>query len=323
MDLLKEAFACRNSRCQPSSTLELGNPPVPIPGLRAKQSAPAPVFISGATPGLQEARAYLLPLSVPSYAPIRDTAVPEPILDANAALLVHLDSGTVLYAKNAAVQVPIASLTKLLSALVTQDLFDRSEIVTIASDSVRVDGQKQTLYLGERLSVGDLVSMMLVESSNDAAYALAAYAHERGIDFVSVMNQKAAKLGMAGCLLKDPAGLDDTAYCTAADLLRLVRSALRNAPNLWPIMAQSSLVIHSADGRFSHEVKSTDELLGQLPGIVGGKTGNTDAALGCLILVVKINGEHDTLVSIVLGSRQRFVDTKTLVTWAQSAYRWH
>lgn len=279
-------------------------------------------FTSGATPILQAAQAFLLPLSDPAYAPVRDTGIPEPQLDANAAMLVHLESGRVLYEKNPSLPVPIASLTKLLSALVVVDLFDPSEIVTIASSSIRVDGQKQTLYLGERILVTDLMSMMLVESSNDAAYALAAYAQGQGIDFITKMNQKAFALGMQDCQFTDPAGLDDNAYCTARDLVRLVKSALQTAPQLWPIMAQSQLLVRSADGKIVHEVKNTDELLGQIPGVVGGKTGYTDGALGCLVLVVKLSGKDDTLISIVLGSRARFADTKSLVSWGQRAYRW-
>jgi D-alanyl-D-alanine carboxypeptidase len=279
-------------------------------------------FVSGETPVLRAAQAFLLPLSDPTYAPIRDTVVPPPQLDASAVLLVHRDSGRTLYEKNATVQVPIASLTKVLSALVVSDLFSPSDIVTISSGSVRVDGQKQTLYLGERLYVRDLMSMMLVESSNDAAYALAAYAHERGIDFVTRMNEKAFALGMTDCKFTDPAGLDDKAYCTAHDLLRLVQSALTTAPQLWEIMSKSKLTISSIDGRQTHEVKSTDELLGQVPEVIGGKTGYTDGALGCLILVVKLPGKDDTLISIVLGSRARFADTKNLLEWAGRAYRW-
>ncbi len=279
-------------------------------------------FVSGATPVLQAAQAFLLPLSNPAYAPVRDTTVARPELDANAALLFHLESGSTLFEKNPTLPVPIASLTKLLSALVVTDLFDPSEVVTIASGSVRVDGQKQTLYLGERILVTDLMSMMLVESSNDAAYALAAYARQQGVDFVASMNQKAAALGMQDCRFTDPAGLDDSAYCTARDLLRLVKFALQTAPQLWPIMAQPQLLVRSADGKIVHEVKSTDELLGQIPGVVGGKTGYTDGALGCLILVVKLPGKDDTLISILLGSRSRFADTKALVSWAQRAYRW-
>lgn len=279
-------------------------------------------YVPGGAPVLQAAQAYLLPLSEPAYAPLRDTTIPYPQPDANEALLVHLETGRVLFEKNADLQAPIASLTKVLSALVVGDLFNPSEVVTIASGSVRVDGQKQTLYLGERLLVKDLVSMMLVESSNDAAYALAAYAHEHGIDFVANMNEKAFQIGMEHCRFTDPAGLDDNAYCTANDLLRLVKYALRTAPQLWPIMAQTHLTVRSADGKIVHEVKSTDELLGQFQGVVGGKTGNTDGALGCLIFVVKVPGKDDTLISIVLGSRSRFTDTKELVSWSGRAYRW-
>jgi D-alanyl-D-alanine carboxypeptidase (penicillin-binding protein 5/6) len=279
-------------------------------------------YVFASTPGLVSAQAYMLPASDPAYAPIRDTTVPDPLIDANAAILYDLDTGSYLYEKNIDIKVPIASLTKLLSVLVVQDLFDAREVVTVASGSVRVDGQKQTLYDNERITVGNLVSMMLVESSNDAAYALADYSRTRGIDFIARMNAKAAELGMRDCLFTDPAGLDDNAYCTVRDLVRLVRSALRTAPQIWPIMAIKELQVVSADGVIAHTVKSTDELLGQVPGIIGGKTGNTDGALGCLLLVVKIAPEDATLISIVVGSRTRFSDTRTLIPWAQRAYRW-
>jgi D-alanyl-D-alanine carboxypeptidase len=279
-------------------------------------------FQQGSTPVLQAAEAYLLPLSAPAYAPIRDTTIAPPIIDANAAMLAHLETGRVLYERNATANVPIASLTKLLSAIVAEDLFERSEIVTIASTSIRVDGQKQTLYRDERIAVGELVTMMLVESSNDAAYALADYAHQQGIDFVAQMNAMALSIGMQRCTFTDPAGLDDAAFCSADDLLRLVRYALSHAPQLWPVMAVPTLTVQSADGRIMHEIKSTNELLGTMEGIVGGKTGYTDGALGCLILVVKLPEKGDTLISIVLGSQGRFSDTRTLVRWAQEAYRW-
>ncbi len=267
-------------------------------------------------------QAYVLPIANSGSAPIRNTQVADPVIDANEALLIHLESDEVLYERNAAVRVPVASLTKLLSALVVRDLFAPDTVVTVASTSIRVDGQKQTLYNGEHIFVRDLVAMMLVESSNDAAAALAAYARGQGMDFIGQMNEKAYELGMRDCTFKDPAGLDDTAYCTANDLLRLVRAALVQAPELWPIMATQQLTVRSADGDITHEVKSTDELLGQFAGIIGGKTGNTDGALGCLILVVQLPENRGTLVSIVLGSRTRFQDTRTLVDWAQRAFRW-
>lgn len=279
-------------------------------------------YVSGATPGLVAAQAYMLPVTVTSYAPIRETSVPEPVVDANAAVLYDIETGQYLYEKNIDTKVPIASLTKLLSALVVQELFDQQEIVAVASESVRVDGMKQTLYEGERLLVRDLVNMMLVESSNDAAYALAAYAKGRGIDFVAEMNRKAFTIGMQDCQFTDPAGLDDAAFCTARDMVRLVRAALRQAPHLWPVMVSPALTVTSADGKLSHQVKSTNELLGQIEGIIGGKTGHTDGALGCMLLVVKLPGKDDTLISVVLGSRARFTDTKTVISWATSGWHW-
>ena len=279
-------------------------------------------YISAQTPALQSEQAYLLPISEPAYAPIRDTSVAGPRLDANVALVAEVDSGRVLYEKNADARVPIASLTKLLSVQVATELFNPQEIVTVASGSVRVDKLKQTLYEGERIAVHDLISMMLVESSNDAAYALAAYAHQRGINFVEKMNQRAAELGMSQCVFTDPAGLDDSAYCNASNLLKLVRFMFKNTPAVWPVTATPLLTVQSADGKILHELKTTNELLGSLDGIIGGKTGYTDGALGCLILVVKLPGKDDTLVSIVLGSRGRFADTRALVGWVTTAYRW-
>lgn len=293
------------------------------PAVHAPDTAPADgAALSGATPGLQSARAYLMPVSNPAYSPVRDTRVAEPELDANVALLVHLESGRILLEKNRSIQVPIASLTKVLSALVVQDLLDPETFVTISSTSVRVDGQKQTLYRDERVRVRDLTAMMLVESSNDAAYALAAEAAARGYDFVDRMNERARALGMTDCLFTDPAGLDDKAYCTADGLLRLARASLRQAPDLWNIMAQPRVQVASADGRITHDVASTNELLGLVDGIVGGKTGNTDGALGCMLLAVQAPDGRGTLVSIILGSRSRFGDTRTLVEWARTAYRW-
>jgi len=295
-------------------------------GLALYVFSPRPVpspnaYVPGAVPTLQMARAELLPVIQSGSSPVRDTTVPDPVLDANAAVIYHVESGTELFVKNPDLRVPIASLTKVMSALVSDDLFSPDEIVTVGSASVRVDGQKQTLFPGEQLHVRDLVSMMLIESSNDAAYALAAHAQSEGIDFVAKMNAKAWVLGMTDCAFHDPAGLDDTAYCSARDLVRLTRAALRNAPQLWSVMASPEVQVRSVDGSVVHDVKSTDELLGSIPGIIGAKTGNTDGALGCLLLVVQSPDKRDTLISVVLGSRQRFTDSAALVSWAWKAYR--
>lgn len=293
-------------------------------GSRAPEPAPGPAggpVIAAASSNPRQGQAFLLPVVQPAYAPVRDTAVPLPAPDANAALVYHLETETVLFAKNEAVRAPIASLTKVLTALTVNGLLAPDDIATVSSASVRVDRERQTLYAGERIRVRDLLQLMLVESSNDAAYALAAHARTRGIDLVAEMNGRARELGMADSVFTNPAGLDDTAFSTVRDLVKLMRAAVR-VPQLWEVMRQPEVQVTSVDGSIVHRAVNTNELLGTLPGIRWGKTGNTDGALGCMLLVVQIPGKDDTLVSIVLGSRARFADSRTLIEWAQRAWRW-
>jgi D-alanyl-D-alanine carboxypeptidase len=87
-------------------------------------------------------------------------------------------------------------------------------------------------------------------------------------------------------------------------------------------LTEKSIVVKSTDGKIEHKIESTDQLLGIIPDIFGGKTGYTEKALGCMILVVDIPDKNDKLISVVLGSRSRFEDTKKLIDWVKSAYRW-
>ncbi|HXK37142.1 MAG TPA: serine hydrolase [Candidatus Paceibacterota bacterium] len=276
--------------------------------------------IEAGQPDSAAAQAYVLPFANPAYAPVRDTTVRDPQPDATSAIVYDLDAEQVLWSRNANLPIPVASLTKLLTAMVADERWDPDEIVTVSSTAAQINGTKLTLYADEQLTVRDLLRLMLIESSNDAAYALADHARSQGTDFVAEMNRKAWVLGMRDCAFRDPAGLDDTARCTASDMIRLIRAALRQAPNLWPIMSSASATVLSIDGKFVHEATNTNELLDEYSGIVGGKTGNTDGALGCLFVVVQSQDKRDTLITVVLGSRQRFTDTRLLLEWASAAY---
>ena len=304
--------------------LWMQQPPQPVPTPVPSQAAAiAPAIVTDTpTPAPHQNQAFMTPESHPAYVPARTPGVPDPVLDANAALVYDLDTDQPLFAKNESVRVPIASLTKVMTAMVVSDRLAWSDIVTVTSASVKVDTLKQTLNDGETILVEDLVKLMLVESSNDAAYALSDHAKTRGIDFIAEMNTMAVSLGMTDTLFTDPAGLDDEAYSTANDLVRLVRAANKR-PELWNVMLNPSLTVRSVDGSFVHIASNTNELLDDLGGIRWGKTGNTDGALGCMMLVVKSSQESDTLVSIVLGSQARFTDTRELVGWASKAYGWN
>ncbi len=266
-------------------------------------------------------QAYVLPVSEPSYFPIFDSSKEKPVIDAKAGLVYDTRSGRFLFAKNPRIKLPIASLTKILSSIVVLENLDTKETVLIPKEVLKVDEEKQSLYLGEEITVQNLLKLMLIESSNDAAYALAWYANSKGINFVDKMNEKARLLNMSDSNFLDPAGLNDDAYSTSEDLVKLIRYSLKY-DLIWEILTEKSIVVKSTDGKIEHNIENTDQLLGVIPDIFGGKTGNTDKALGCMILVVDIPDKNDKIISVVLGSKLRFDDTKKLIDWVKSAYRW-
>ncbi len=267
-------------------------------------------------------QAFIFPPNPISYLPVLNTSMNEITLDAKSAILYDTKSDRNLFEKNIKEKLPIASLTKVMNAVVVWEKFSPNDVVTIKSSAVGVDGQRKDLYVDETLSVHNLMQMMFIESSNDAAYALRDYAASHSVDLVAEMNKKASELGMSDTHFVDPAGLDDTGYSTASDLVKGVAYALRYDA-IWSLSRKSTATIISTDGKITHEIKSTDQLLGVLSDIVGGKTGYTDSALGCMILIVDAPDQGDRIIAIILGSHDRFGDMKNLISWARRAYRWN
>ena len=268
-----------------------------------------------------EGEVYLLPISEPNYIPILNANLPKPVISGKSALVYDTRSGRFLYEKNIDSKLPIASLTKVLSAVIILENLNLDDIVTISEKSIKVDGEKQDLYLGEKLSVRNLLKLMLIESSNDAAYALAEYSKANGMDLMEKMNLKAASINMKNSFFIDPAGLDDGAFSTGEDLVKLVEYSL-NYQEIWDISSEKTAMIESSDERIKHSVTSTNRLLGLIKDIIGGKTGYTDGALQCMILVASVPDYSGKIISIVLGSNDRFGDTQKLIEWTRTAYRW-
>ena len=267
-------------------------------------------------------QAFLLPVSETSYLPVRDFNISEPALEAKAAVLFDVRSGRSLYSKNPNQRLPIASITKLMSAVVVLDNLNLNDIFTVPAEDINVDGKGADFYKNEQLLGTDLFKMMLIKSSNDAALVFATAAQKAGIDFVAKMNEKAQAIGMANTRFADPAGLNDQdAFSTASDLVKLVRYAAR-----YDLISQTlmigSVIVTSIDGKAVHNLVNTNQLLGQIPGVVMGKTGYTDNALGTMALEVGINDGRDTIISVVLGAKDRFTETEKLIQWSKAAYRW-
>lgn len=241
-----------------------------------------------------------------------------PRVTARAYLVENPVTGEVLAQHGAWARVPIASLTKLMTVLVTLDRARWSDVVRVRSDAAKVGESTVNLRAGERLTVGDLVRAALIQSANDAADALADYvSHGNQKAFVALMNDKAKQLGLERTHFVRPDGLDTPGhYSTAHDVTVLAQDAMRD-PRVRAVVRLRTDTI--AGHRRLH---TWNDLLGVFRGLYGVKTGHTAAAGWCEVAAVRRNGV--TLYTTVLGSpsrSQRNVDLAALLRWGISRYR--
>ncbi len=293
--------------------------------VQVAQQSTSPVLVEAvATPHqgiFSEAQAFILPVSQATTYPIRNSDVEEPVIDAKAAGLYDVRAGKFLYASHIDDPLPIASITKLMTAVVVIENLIPDDVVTVTAEDLNLSGYGADLTKNEKISVKNLMNIMLVKSSNDAASALATHANSKGIDLVRVMNDKAKSLSMTNTHFVDPAGLDDNGHSSVHDLVRLM-SYINRYPELLSILRKESATISSVDGKIVHNVRTTDQLLGELSNIIAGKTGYTDVAQGTLLLQVGLKEYDDSLISVVLGTKDRFGETKQLINWAKKGYLW-
>lgn len=254
-------------------------------------------------------------------------ATPPPLdLSARAALVEDRGSHTVLYEKNAQAVVPIASLTKLMTAVVASELTSPDEVVSILPADIETPEYRTGLVAGERIRVGDLLKAMLVSSANDAALALARYSGGTVEQFVAEMNDEAKTLGMNHTQFSNPVGFDDAGhFSTADDLSKLVEKFLANQA-LTEIVKTKQVTVASVDGQYRHDLETTNKLMLKYSDVVGLKTGYTAEAKGNLIILVDLTQSGDPgqiqYYSIVLGSNNREAETEKVMQWVQENFQW-
>lgn len=247
-------------------------------------------------------------------------------LSARAVLVKDLHSGAILYEKNFREVFPIASLTKLMTAVLVVERLPIRKTVEIAEADVDTLPYTVNLVAGEKLPVFDLLSAMLINSANDATLALAREALGSVPEFVEAMNMKAQSLGMEKTKFTNPIGFDDPGnYATAEDLAILVKEFL-SYPILSEIVSRKTAVISSVDGQYQHELRTTNRLLETYPEVAGIKTGYTTDAIGNLIILVKspeTSGlELGPYYSIILGSPERESETEKIMQWVKENFAW-
>ena len=260
-------------------------------------------------------RLALLALSLAVAAP---AAGAPPKVDAHAYLLADGRTGEVLAQYRQRARVPIASLTKLMTVLLTIERTKPNEVVTVAAGAASVGESSVDLRAGERITVRDLLEAALIQSANDAADALAYYVG-RGSEsrFVAMMNARARRLGLTDTHFVRPDGLDAPGHVSSArDVTKLARLLMRR-PVIRSIVRRERATI--AGGRILH---TWNDLLGTFPGVVGVKTGHTSAAGWNEVAALRRSGLE--LYGTILGSPDRTTrndDLAALLRWALSRYR--
>ncbi|SLM47661.1 putative D-alanyl-D-alanine carboxypeptidase [Nitrospira japonica] len=241
------------------------------------------------------------------------TTLPWRRVPAHSILLKELNSGRVLYEHESAKRLSPASLTKIMSALVILERGHLDDLVTVSPTAARAHKIHLRLKPGQVFTLEDLLKGMLIMSANDAC--LAAVEHVGGDEsqFVSLMNAKAAALGLSDTHFNNGCGFDHpNHYSTAEDLARLSVIALEQ-PTFRRLVREERAIIMPINGTHAHVLHTTNRLLGRIPGVEGVKTGFTSKAGRCLIAKVSQNGSD--LLLVILNSNRRWNTAMSLINY--------
>lgn len=272
--------------------------------------------------------------------PIRNPKIADLVLpNAHASIIIDVESGTIMHYKNGKEKRPIASLSKIMTAvIVLEKVQNLEEIVVVDKESIYVEGTKigcprsgycisPRLKVGEKITVLNLLKAMLMNSANDAAVILAKHIAETEENFVKLMNAKASQLELRDTHFCTASGLDvegreKECYSSAYDIARIAAYSVKYEL-IWDILRlPTNLTIKSADGIYEHKILNTDLVLDQIPNCLGGKTGFTPAAGHSLLLGASDDTKKHKIIAVLLNDPYRWQDIRKMVDWAFRAYEW-
>lgn len=250
-------------------------------------------------------------------------ALPEPVINARAAILVEASTGRILYEKNADVVNHPASMTKMMTCILALETGKADDRIVISNFAMETSYHELEFKTGEVLSLGELLEGMMLLSDNVAATAIAENLAPTYGSFIELMNRRAKELGLQNTHFVNPHGLtDDLHYSTARDMMKIARCGWSKPAFRNLVGEQTGLVEWSKPTWRKDWVENTNELLNEYPGMVGIKTGWTEAAGGCLASAAERNGV--TLIAIVMNAEsvsERFADTRKLMDYGFSAVK--
>lgn len=242
-----------------------------------------------------------------------------PDISAKAAYFIEVNSGEVLYQKNPHLKLPVASLVKVMTAVITLENKDLQDEITVSGFAAGMEPDRMELIEGEKLTVEKLLYGVFLISANDAAEALAEGSLGSREDFIKQMNIKADQLGMKNSLFINPTGLqedDQKQYSTAFDVVLMSRYAIKNFPPIVSISKTPKIFFPEESTHQSYELYSGINLLSTYPGVLGLKTGYTPEAGLTLVTLVK-RGEYEVL-GVLLNSENRREEARILLDYSFS-----
>ncbi|MFC4324195.1 D-alanyl-D-alanine carboxypeptidase family protein [Litchfieldia salsa] len=265
---------------------------------------------------LKTSLAILITLFVITSSPLTSHAI-----SAKGAILIEQHSGRVLYQKNAHAQMRIASITKIMTAILAIESGKLEETVTISNNAAGTEGSSLYLMPGEKAKLEDLIYGLMLRSGNDSAVAIAEHVGGSLEDFVSLMNKKAKELGMTQTVFSNPHGLDDheNHYSSAYDMALLTRYAMQN--NTYAKI--SGTKSHTSTSLSKHGKvtwQNKNRLLTQLyPHCTGGKTGYTQRAKRTLVTTAE--KDNLELIAVTINDRNDWKDHMSLYNQAFNEYQ--
>ncbi len=273
-------------------------------------------------------------------APEKKEGWKNPYTHAHSAVAIDVQTGTILYNQKATQQKPIASLTKMMTAIVVMESLENfnEAVVTIDRETISTGGSKvgcpsstycdsNKLKLGEKVLAKDLFESMLIASTNDAAVALARHIAGSEEKFAQLMNQKAGELNLKNTHFCNPTGLDidgmkGKCYSSAYDLARISAYSMRYQP-IWKALRKKEKTFYSIDKTLDHTVKNTNHLLEKMPNCEGAKTGFTyEAGKSLMTAAHAPDNKKHKVIAVVLDDIYRWQDMPELLNWCFEAYKW-
>lgn len=243
-----------------------------------------------------------------------------PTVSAQSAIVIEKNSGRVLYSKNAEQRLPMASTTKIITAITALEAesCDIDATIEISASAAGVEGSSMYLETGEKMTLRELLYGLMLSSGNDAAVAIAEHTAGSAESFAELMNQKAQAVGANSSHFTNPNGLpDDNHYSTAADMARITAYAMKN--DVFAEIVRTKNYKITGEGKaYQRTLTNHNKLLSMYDGCIGVKTGFTKAAGRCLVSAAERDGM--TLICVTLNAPSDWSDHAAMLDYGFENY---